>query len=204
MDLDQLKFRLMYRLRFTPWDGHGVPARFHELADTLPKGRALDIGCGTGDASIYLAKRGWRVTGVDFVERALACARAKASASGADARFVRGDVTHLRELSVGDSFSFIVDFGCLHGLDPARRAAYVKEVKGVAAPDATLLIVGFAPGERVGPSGFDRAELEQRFAPEFRLVESQRDPKLANATIPAADPAWYLLRRTPVRIAAVG
>lgn len=32
----------------------------------LPVGKALDLGCGTGDNSIYLAKHGWQVTGARY------------------------------------------------------------------------------------------------------------------------------------------
>ena len=75
-------FRAMYRVGFTPWDGHPLAKSLHDLVEgngspALPAATALDIGCGTGDASIYLAQHGWQVTGVDFVPRALAKARAK-------------------------------------------------------------------------------------------------------------------------------
>ena len=48
-----------------------------EGENALAAGTALDIGCGTGDNSIYLAKHGWQVTGVDFVAKAVDKARAK-------------------------------------------------------------------------------------------------------------------------------
>ena len=46
--------------------------------DALPAGAALELGCGTGDSSIYLAQHGWQVTAVDYVKQALEKARAKA------------------------------------------------------------------------------------------------------------------------------
>ena len=78
-------FRIFYRLGFTPWDGHPLAQSLRDLiegtSDTpaLPAGSALELGCGTGDCSIYLAQHGWKVTGVDFVAKALDKARAKAA-----------------------------------------------------------------------------------------------------------------------------
>ena len=53
-----------------------------EGTDAPPPGSALELGCGTGDCSIYLAQHGWQVTAVDFMPKALDKARAKAVAAG--------------------------------------------------------------------------------------------------------------------------
>jgi SAM-dependent methyltransferase len=176
MGLERLFFGIMYRVGFTPWDGHALPTRLRELvegAGALAKGRALDVGCGTGDTSIYLAQHGFDVTGVDFVERALDRARAKAAAAGAKVRFVRGDVTRLRELSVGDGFALVADNGLFHGLSDEQRDGYVRELTAVMAPGARLLLVGFLPGKRrPGPRGVDRAEIERHFAAGWELVQT--------------------------------
>ena len=103
-------FRVFYGLGFTPWDGHAQVASLLHLikgtADTpaLPPGSALDVGCGTGDSSIYLAQHGWQVTGVDFVAKPLDKARAKARAAGVSVNFVQADVTHLSRAGVGGDF----------------------------------------------------------------------------------------------------
>ena len=76
----RLLFQTFYRLGFVPWDGHPLPKSLQDLVEgenALAAGTALDIGCGTGDNSIYLAKHGWQVTGVDFVAKAVDKARAK-------------------------------------------------------------------------------------------------------------------------------
>ncbi|MBV9351456.1 MAG: class I SAM-dependent methyltransferase, partial [Mycobacterium sp.] len=93
-------FRVFYALGFTPWDGHPLSTTLRELvegADALPPGAALDVGCGTGDASIYLARHGWQVTGVDFTPKALDKARSKARTADATVNFLHADVTHLRQ-----------------------------------------------------------------------------------------------------------
>src|ERR1700761_2518109 len=101
-------FRLFYRLGFTPWDGHPLAQSLRNLVEgndstdspALPAGGALELGCGTGDASIYLAKQGWQVTAVDFVPAALDKARTKAHVDSVDVNFVHADVRHLREAGI--------------------------------------------------------------------------------------------------------
>src|SRR5438874_554339 len=119
LSLDRLLFGVFYRVGFTPWEGHALPARLRQLIEgptALPPGRALDIGCGTGDTAIYLSRNGWDVTAFDFVERALRRASAKASAAGVKVRWVRADATDLKPENLGTGFQLAVDNGCLHGL----------------------------------------------------------------------------------------
>ena len=133
-------FRIFYRVGFTPWDGHPIAENLQNMVEgtsdepPLPAGSALDLGCGTGDSSIYLAQHGWKVTGVDFVPKALDKARAKAAAAGLSINFVQADVTHLSQAGIGTGFPLIVDNGCLHNMSDDDRDAYVREVSAVAAP----------------------------------------------------------------------
>ena len=91
-----MNYRLAYRLGFHPWEDlaeHppfadallGLVAR-EEDGDGPPFGRALDLGCGSAVWGVRLARRGWTVTGVDVVERALRRAQDRAAAAGVDLR----------------------------------------------------------------------------------------------------------------------
>ncbi|MGH3678422.1 MAG: class I SAM-dependent methyltransferase [Mycobacterium sp.] len=182
-------FRIFYRVGYTPWEGHPLATRLRELiegtadAPALPPGSALDVGCGTGDASIYLAQHGWHVTGVDFVPMVLDKARGKARAAGVSVNFVHGDVTHLSQAKIGSGFQLIVDTGTLHGMSDRDRDLYVHEITVAAAPRARLLIVAIKPG---GPLRFlraDRAEIERRFTPAWTLLSAADEP-LVTATAP--------------------
>ncbi|EFV13436.1 class I SAM-dependent methyltransferase [Segniliparus rugosus] len=195
----QLLFRTMYLLGFTPWDGHPLPERLAELVDgdgerpALAPGRALDVGCGTGDAAIYLARRGWRVTGVDFTPKALRLARRKAASAGADIDFVHADVTKLRENGLQPGFDLIVDFGLLHGVDDKTRAGYAREVSALAAPGCTLLIVGFLPGQGKPVRGISQTDLLASLGSDWSLVgagDGRRGPLRTQGTM-----RWYELRR---------
>lgn len=193
-------FRIFYRVGFTPWDGHPLAQSLRDLiegsSDTpaLTAGSSLEVGCGTGDCSIYLAQHGWKVTGVDFVAKALDKARAKAVAADVSVNFVQADVTHLSQAGIGADFQLIVDNGCLHNMSDGDRDAYVREVSALAAPDARLLIVAFVPGGRFGVRGIARAEMEQRFAPAWTLLSAGHEQELDREKTPTR---YYLFQRRP-------
>jgi SAM-dependent methyltransferase len=192
----QLLFKTFYRLGFVPWDGHPLAKSLQDLVEgdgALGPGAALDLGCGTGDSSIYLAKNGWRVTGVDFVARAVDKARAKAEANKVAVNFVRADVTRLSSEGIGSTFGLIVDNGCLHGMSADDRDAYVREVTAVAAPDARLLLVEFIPGGTYGVPGIDPDEVKRRFGADWTLLSSGSESALDHN---GKDPArFYLFAR---------
>ena len=177
----QLLFKTFYRLGFVPWDGHPLAQSLRGLVEgdaALSPGTALDLGCGTGDNCIYLAKHGWQVTGVDFVAKALDKARAKAEANKVNVNFARADVTRLSAEGVGSGFALIVDNGCLHGMSAEDRDAYVREVTAVAAPDARLLLVEFVPGASLGVPGIEPDDVKRRFAADWTLLSSGDEPAL--------------------------
>jgi SAM-dependent methyltransferase len=193
------RFRFFYRVGFTPWEGHPIGQGLRDLIEgtaetpSLPTGSALDVGCGTGDCSIYLAQRGWKVTGVDYVEKPLEKARTKARAADASISFARADVTRLSQEGIGTRFELIVDNGCIHNMSGRDREAYVREVSTVAAPDARLFITAFPPGGRLGVPGIDQAEIERRFAPGWTLLSTGDERELDDKT----PTYYYLLQRRP-------
>jgi SAM-dependent methyltransferase len=193
MSSRQLLFKTFYRIGFVPWDGHPLPTSLRDLIEgdnALATGAALDIGCGTGDNSIYLAKHGWRVTGADFVAKAIDKARAKASADKLDITFVQADATRLRAEGIGTGFDLIVDNGCIHGMNDEDRDAYVREVSAVAAPQARLLLVEFIPGGSFAVPGIDPAEVERRFSADWTMLASGSEPAMDHN---GKDPGRYYL-----------
>ncbi|OBA97736.1 methyltransferase type 12 [Mycobacteriaceae bacterium 1482268.1] len=192
----QLVFKTLYRFGFTPWDGHPIATSLRDLiegAHALPAGTALDVGCGTGDNSIYLARLGWQVTGVDYVARAVDKARAKASAEGVDIRFEQADVTDLCSAGLGANFGLIVDSGCLHGMSDDDRCDYVREVTAAAAPDARLHIVAFIPGATYGVPGIEPDEVKRRFATGWTLLTSGSESEMDRSGKDAA--RYYVFQR---------
>lgn len=171
---DVVNYKLAYRIGFHPWEDAEEQRPFTEtLGDLLereesgrepPYGPALDLGTGSGIWGIQLAKRGWQVTGVDLVEEALRRARERLENADVDLRLVHGDVTALREAGVGSGFRLVLDTGTFHGLKSAQREAMGREVSAIAADDATVLMLAWAPRRRGPlPRGASRSEIEAAF-----------------------------------------
>lgn len=192
-------YRLLYLLGLTPWDRDEVPGHLTALADELSMtpGRALDIGCGTGRDAVYLAGRGWTVTGVDGVPRAIQRGRERARKAGTDVNLVVGDVTALPSLGVGDGYQLILDRGCFHGLTDEERGRCAEGITALAAPDARMLINAFQPRDRgMGPQGIRPEDLEAYFQAAWELVSATPDTETELPRwLGAARPTWYLFTR---------
>jgi SAM-dependent methyltransferase len=146
---------------------------------------------------VELARRGWDVTGVDFVPKALRRARERAVDAGVEVRFVEGDVTDLVDAGVGSGFRLLVDFGCFHDeLTDEQRAAEGREATALAAPDATLLMMAWAPARRGPlPRGASRDQIRAAF-PAWQIVDEQAMDTSGGVPgyVSRADPRFYRLR----------
>jgi SAM-dependent methyltransferase len=190
-------YRLLYWLRITPWERDSVPGPVTELAERISSpGCALDVGCGTGRDAVYLSGRGWSVTGVDSVPRAIDAAKRRAQAAGAEVTWVLGDVSRLQSLGIGDGYQLVIDRGCFHGLSDDERRGCAEGLTAVAAPGARLLMVAFRPRRGVGPRGITREQIEGHFGDGWDLSSSAPD---AEAKLPPwigdAKPTWFELQR---------
>ncbi len=192
-----IAYRLMYAVGFTPWDGP-IPAPLKDMIEgpqALPAGRALDLGCGKGTKSVYMATHGWDVTGVDFVPRALKEARRRAEAAGVKIDFHQGDVTRLADLGLTPGCSLLFDFGCYHGLKREQRTSYAEGVTALAAPGATLLMMAFTKAVPPVPSGVSESELRERFGPAWDFAWSKSNQQAGTPAMIRAAAAWFCLKK---------
>ena len=196
-------YQLAYRVGLTPWERAGEEGQesFDVLLDreeqdrTRPFGRALDLGCGTGQHTIELARRGWSAVGVDNVDRALDAARERPGAE--DAEFVAGDVTDLRATGVAGEVEFFLDVGCFHGLSEEQRVSYGAGVTSLATPSATLLMLAFVPGHRPFlPRGADRDDVGAAL-PGWRVLDVEAaDTSGMPGPMKRTAPQWLRLGRS--------
>jgi SAM-dependent methyltransferase len=134
------------------WSGQPNVSLVRETADLTP-GTALDLGCGEGADAVWLAARGWRVTGVDASTTALARATAHAEDAGVSDRVRFEPIDLARALPAGPfdlvCAHYIHTHGTLDLLDLVSRAA------AIVAPGGHLLVVVHtaAPGSAGHGSG---------------------------------------------------
>jgi len=202
-----MNYELAYRIGFHPWEDAEGHLPFTEKISVLldqeesgrepPFGQALDVGTGSGIWAIQLAKRGWQVTGVDIVEKALQRARDRVESAGVDVQLVHGDVTVLRAAGVDSGFRLVLDTGTFHGLKDDQREAMGREVDAVAGPDATVLMIAWPKRRRPLIRGVSRSEIESAF-PSWTVTDIGESHFKAPKPIEwllRPDEHWYRLRR---------
>ncbi len=194
MSLRRWFFDLRYLRGRAPWDTEQTPPEVVALVERgeMAPGQALDLGCGTGTNSIYLARHGWEVVGVDFSGVAIRRARRKACQAGVNVRFYRADVTDLSFLE--GPFDLALDIGCLHSLPEAGRARYAAELKRLVRPGGLYLLYAFTPRPgRAVSRGVAPGELPRLFGSAFVI---EREEGGADPSGPSS--AWYWMRRSPL------
>ncbi|CAG0941527.1 cobalt-precorrin-6B (C15)-methyltransferase [Gammaproteobacteria bacterium] len=155
-----------------PWHRAQPPALLVEALDArAAPGLALDVGCGAGTYSVYMAKRGYRVTGVDFMPQAVSLLTQQAARESLDITAVRADVT---TWAAPSPFDVVLDVGCLHSLGAAQRAAYKARLLQWLAPGGDFILVhcasrGWWDRWPVGPNRIARDTIERLLAPELVL-----------------------------------
>jgi SAM-dependent methyltransferase len=178
------------------------PNRFlvAEVADLEP-GRALDLACGEGQNSCWLAALGWKVTGVDFSEVAIARARERADRERLDAEFVCADL--LEYVPAPGAFDLVL---VLYLQVPAveRRRVLARAASAVGARGMLLLVghdlTNVADGVG-GPSDPDLLYTPDDVVAELPGLEIERAERVlrdvADADRPAIDALVRARRSSP-------
>ena len=179
-----------------PWDiGAPQPAMSALLGRYPPGSPILDVGCGSGDLSIYLAQLGYQVLGIDFVEKAIANAWEKAGTLPAPVKllldFQVADA--LKPSSLQRQFGAVVDSGFFHLFDSEQCDRLVDEIAQVLLPGGHYYLHEFAVDFPLPnlPRQITAEELQVRFTQEkgWRIKEIQAVEFLSRVAPPV--PAIY-------------
>lgn len=202
-----MNYKIAYSIGFHPWeDAESEPGFVDKITELFereeagrepPYGRALDLGCGSGIWGINLAKRGWQVTGIDLVDKALGRAKKRISDEGVEMRVVQGDVTKLQEADIGDGFRLILDSGTFHDFDEPDRLAMGRGVDAIADENATVYLLVWPKRSRPLIRGANREDIEAAF-PGWKITDTEPSgfilPKPLEVLL-RPNEHWYRLRR---------
>ncbi|HFQ81318.1 MAG TPA: class I SAM-dependent methyltransferase [Desulfobacterales bacterium] len=176
-----------YKDNDTPWEINRFDRNLREVVDNAPvsPGRAIEIGCGTGDNAVWLASRGFVVTACDSVQLAIQRAEKKAGAI-ANCSFYALDF--LNDEIPDAPFDFAFDRGCFHTIDEgeARRRFVEKVALVLGAEGRWLSVIGNADGgkHKVGPPQLTAAQVTAAVEPSFEILSltaAQMDIDMASS-----------------------
>jgi SAM-dependent methyltransferase len=204
-------YELLYRIGAAGWSrgwDTGVGPELAELVtsgrltpETVPPGRAVDLGCGTGANVVFLAQSGFDAVGVDFSRAAVERATKAAAVRGADrARFVVGDVTAESMPGAEGPFDLVVAYNTLQDLVGEARVAMAETIRRLSRPGGVVVLwcyyqtkaslrpISFRGPSRLAPFVVEPGEERALFADAFEIERLQ-------APEPSSGKACFLLTR---------
>lgn len=132
-----------------PWEIGAPQPALVALLDLIEiESPVLDVGCGTGELTTYVARRGHQVLGIDGSVEGVAQARAKAADTGVEVAFRVADATRLLELDIAPRS--VLDSGLLHCLDDGDQLAYVAGLEALCASGALVCVLAMSTEAGMG------------------------------------------------------
>lgn len=127
-------------------------------------GLALDVGCGTGRESLYLAQQGFVVDAIDKNEANLAIATKEAKAHDLPIRFVQADIG---SFEITADYDVVVAKNSLHFLEKERAAAVLAKLQQKTKEGGVHILSLWSDQNAPDPHGrtpFSRLEIDQMYA----------------------------------------
>lgn len=188
MSEDKEIFERIYRSPGAGWTKSQPPTELVGLVENkqVKPCKSIDIGCGEGFYSIYLASKGFNVLGIDLSEQAIEYAKENAKQAKRRIRFMAMDINSLLQLN--ETFDFVLEWSVMHHIMPPKRPKYINDVSETLRDGGKYLSVCFserspeaiATGEKyaISPVGTklyysSQNELIELFDPHFQIIESK-------------------------------
>ena len=168
------QFKERYKAGNTPWDIGKPDFNLIQTVTTMAikPCKALEIGCGTGDNSIWLAQKNFDVIGIDTSEIAIQKALEKASKANVKCTFIV--INFLTNKIEGAPFGFVFDRGCFHSFNSDQeRKIFAENVAAHLEKDGLWLsIVGNADEQRdqPGPPQRTARDIVNSVEPYFEIL----------------------------------
>lgn len=193
-----------YRSGQTPWDTGITPPEVQAFWEEQPPpaagAYALDIGCGTGLNTLFLARLGLCAIGFDLSGQALRLAQLRLKARGRQDRsraggkavFVQADVSRLPVVGLGAAYA--LDIGCLHSLPDQLRPAYAEGVHRGLKSGGYFHLYAFDRNNSDGPGarGMYEGEAAALFEGKLEIVSEVAG---VSSNVVSRPSRWFLLRK---------
>lgn len=191
------RFEERYRSGDTPWDHGLVDDNLINIVsgEEIARCRALDIGCGSGENAIWLARQDFDVVACDISSTAIQQAKEKRAAADVKVCFLVADF--LADPIPDGPFGFAFDRGCLHCMDDeTERKRFVEKVSGLLGTGGHWLsLIGNADegAREIGPPQLTAAELVSIVEPYFEILSLRSGHFGSDQEVPPR--AWVCLLR---------
>lgn len=171
----------------------------------LKHGRALDVGCGNGRNSVYLASRGFDVQGIDFSETSIEWAIKTTKEKSVNVNFKCQSIFDYEDNE--KSFDFIYDAGCFHHIKPHKREKYLNTILKYLKEDGYYAMTCFnlKGGSNIsdydvyreysmhGGIGFTDYKLKTILEQYFEIIEFREMLESANENVFGKSFLWTVL-----------
>jgi SAM-dependent methyltransferase len=173
----------------------------------IKQGKALDIGCGNGRNSFYLAQRGMEANGIDFSKTSIEWGKQIVKEQSIKVNFLCQSIFEFQDKP--ESFDFIYDSGCLHHIKPHRRNQYLKTILKYLKPDGYFAMVCFnlkggvnisdydvyRDNSMRGGLGFSEYKLKTILEPYFEIIEFREMKESTDENIFGKSFMWTVLMK---------
>ncbi|PRR78611.1 Cyclopropane-fatty-acyl-phospholipid synthase [Clostridium liquoris] len=173
----------------------------------LKQGKALDIGCGNGRNSLYLAQKGFKVYGVDFSKTSIEWAKQMANEKSLEISFLCQSVFDFKDEP--ESFDFIYDAGCFHHIKPHKRNQYLNTILKYLKQDGYFAMACFnlKGGANIsdydvyrdcsmhGGLGFSKYKLKTILEPYFEIIEFREMKESSDESVFGKSFLWIVLMK---------
>ena len=153
------------------WDIGRAQAELVRLAEAGEiEGSVIDIGCGTGENALYLARLGHATLGIDLSPTAISKARSKAESRRQKITFLVGDALRLGELH--QRFDSAIDCGLFHTFSDEIRHSFTRSLRAVLDRGGTYFMLCFSERETTewgGPRRVTQEEIRTTFSQGWRI-----------------------------------
>jgi 2-polyprenyl-3-methyl-5-hydroxy-6-metoxy-1,4-benzoquinol methylase len=161
----------------SPWNTDHPQTEIKRLADSGEiKGTVLDVRCGTGENALYLAQKGFRVTGIDSEPTVIAKAMLEASARNLKVPFFAFDALHLGCL--GMMFDTVIDSGLFQDFSDFEKKIFINSVAQILKKGGCyhMLCVSDREKSRFGSKKVTQEEIRSNFKEgwEIRYIKEAR------------------------------